>query len=142
MPTQHNGTEHLNTDESAKLLGVSRQTFLKMIKSRNLKGIALEGYGSSRFFPKEVINNLNRVASDPSERHSRSEESRVLSPQFVQVGAFFVNISDILYVDFNDERGCKMILKSPASSEVLQFTEGTEEYNALLVWLVQRTEIA
>lgn len=73
----------------------------------------------------------------------------MLEPQFIQLGPLFINIADIVYVDFTDENSCMVVLRSldkkeyvflPAS-ETLQFSNETKEYHALRAWLGRRTEV-
>lgn len=66
-------------------------------------------------------------------------------PQFIQLGNLFINTSDIIYVDFSNEKEALLILSSMdkeaygrqfLASEEMQFSAETPEYHALRMWLI------
>lgn len=150
MPTYYNSINYLNSEEASKRLGVSVLTFRKMREKAGLRGISITGKGQNKFYTPEEVDalQLQRVKPDLPDDVPAVQATRE-KPCFIQLGAIFININDIIYVDFSDEHSCMVTLRSLdmkeyghlVASETMQFSDDTREYHALRAWLAQRTEV-
>src|SRR5689334_555314 len=113
MPTYYNGINYLNSEEASKRLGVSVLTFRKMRVKAGLRGISITGKGQNKFYTPEEVDalQLQRVKPDLPDDIPAAQATRE-KPCFIQLGAIFININDIIYVDFSDEHSCMVTLRS------------------------------
>lgn len=71
-----------------------------------------------------------------------------LRKQFIQLGDIFINIKDIIYIDFSDKDSVMLVLRSLdkeaygrqfIANEEMQFSAGTPEYHALRKWVAKNS---